>query len=203
MRPEAIPLRQRVALSPAVLKDATSYIVENHYLHRGRRLAQVPYWVNLDGERIGVVLFALPRLSVTYRGYHPMELLELARLWIEPGAQGRTVTGSDGSTHSLGVAGCAVAHALRRIRGDWMTKYPHLPHPRACVAWADVSLHTGTIYRATNFRHVGFGGGRPPGTWRRPNGGVHLQHADYLGKKAAYLYTWDSPVVSAPAAPGL
>lgn len=190
MRLSTTPLRHRVALSPAVLKDATAYIVENHYLHRGRRLAQVPYWVNLDEARIGVILFALPRLSVTYQGYHPMELLELARLWLEPEVQDRTVESSDGATHVLGVTSCAVAHALRRIRRDWSAKYPHLPRPHACVAWADLSLHTGTIYRATNFRRVGTGGGRPPGTWRRPTGGAHLQHTDYLRRKAAYIYVW-------------
>jgi hypothetical protein len=187
------PLRHRVRLTPAVLKEATAYIVEHHYLHRGRRMAQVPYWVNLDDERVGVILFSLPRISVPFYGYPPMQLLELARLWLEPRVQGQVIKSSTGGSHVRAIAGCAVAQALRCVRSDWTTKYPNLPPPRACVAWADLSLHSGTVYRATNFRAVGVSGGRLPGAWTRPNGGAHHRHEDYLRPKVAYLYAWTPP----------
>lgn len=187
------PLRQRIVLTKAELREATEVIVKNHYLHRGRTMAQLPYWINLDRERIGVMLFALPRLSVQYHGYHPMKLLELARLWIDPAVQGKTVVARNGSTHSSAIAGCAVASALRRIRSDWGIKYANLPKPMACVAWADLSRHRGTVYLATNFEYLGTSRGKPPGKWIRPVGGTHLDHPDYRSPKAAFLYRWHHP----------
>ena len=41
--PTAGRLRDRVSLEVAPLKDATQVIVENHYLHRGRTMAQIAY----------------------------------------------------------------------------------------------------------------------------------------------------------------
>lgn len=198
-------LRDRITLEVAPLRDATSFIVEHHYLHRGRTMAQLPYWILVDGSREGVVLFALPRLSTTYQGYHPMRLLELARLWVSPEAQRPSSAGSDGTIHANGVAGCAVAAALRRIRDDWARKYPAMPRPSACVAWADLTLHTGTIYKATNFEFVGVGGGRGPGKWKER--GSQRVHRDYLHPKAAFLYRWEaapepSELQPAPRQPG-
>jgi hypothetical protein len=184
------PLRQRLNLSVAPLKEATQVIVAKHYLHRGRTMAQVAYWVHLDDARVGVLLFALPRLSVRFQGYHPMELIELARVWIDPVAQGREVIDRSGRQHTLAVTSCAVGAGLRRIRSDWQLKYPHLPELRACVSWADVSLHVGTIYRAANFAEVGVSGGKQPGKWARPNGGRHQPHADYSHHKQTFLYVW-------------
>lgn len=186
-------LRRRLTLSNAVLKEATDVIIANHYLHRGRTMAQLPYWIDLDGDRIGVILFALPRLSVRYHGYHPMQLLELARLWICPEAQGERIEAADGTLHANAIAGCAVASALRRVRTDWQAKYPNLPEPLACVAWADLSRHRGTVYQATNFDMVGPAGGKSPGRWVRPVGGTHLDHADYRNPKATYLFRWRGP----------
>jgi hypothetical protein len=186
-------LRGRVALRRAVLKEATEVIVANHYLHRGRTMAQLPYWIELDGHRSGVMLFALPRLSVQYHGYHPMQLLELARLWISPETQRQRVAATDGTMHANAVAGCAVGAALRQVRADWRQKYPNLPEPLACVAWADLTRHRGTVYRATNFEMVGIGGGKRPGRWFRPTGGTHLDHTDYRNPKATFLFRWESP----------
>ena len=64
-------LRSRVSLEVANLKEATQVVVENHYLHRGRTMAQMPYWILLDDKRCGVLLFALPRLSVDFQGHGP------------------------------------------------------------------------------------------------------------------------------------
>lgn len=77
-------LRDRVSLQIADLKEATRVIVEHHYLHPGRTMAQLPYWIPLDDERVGVILFSYPRLSRPINGFGPMNVLELARLWISP-----------------------------------------------------------------------------------------------------------------------
>ena len=56
-----------------------------------------------------------------------MNLIELARMWIAPEAQGYRVTDSTGREHTLAIATCAIGMALRQIRQDWHGKYPHLP----------------------------------------------------------------------------
>ena len=186
----AIPLRDRISLNIADLKEATAVIVENHYLHRGRTMAQMPYWITFDNVRVGVLLFALPRLSVRYQGYGPMNLIELARMWIDPTVQGQTVTDSTGQDHTLPIATCAIGMALRQIRQDWHGKYPHLPELKACVSWADDVHHEGTIYRAANFVEMGKSGGALHGNASRPNGGRDQLHQDYLHIKTAFIYRY-------------
>ena len=191
------PLRARVTLEVANLKEATQVIVENHYLHRGRTMAQMPYWILLDGERCGVLLFALPRLSVKFQGHGPMNLVELARLWIDPDVQGQTVTDSEGVRHTLSIASCAVGKSLRRIRQDWHGKYPHLPDILACVSWADDVHHEGTIYRAANFSEIGKSGGSFHGSAHRRNGGRDQLNPDYLHTKTSFLFEFARPLTEA------
>jgi hypothetical protein len=181
-------LRERVQLAIAPLKEATELIVRNHYLHRGRTMAQLAYWIEIEGARAGVLLYAYPRLSVTFQGYGPMNLLELARLWIDPAVQGGTVVDSNGQEHARAIATCAVGRSLRRLRADWQVKYPHLPNVLAVVSWADLERHEGTIYRAANFREVGKSGGRSHGGTERVNGGRYYNHVDYSHSKATFLY---------------
>lgn len=181
-------LKHRVSLEIADLKEATAVIVRNHYLHRGRTMAQMPYWILVDERRAGVLLYAYPRMSATFHGFGPMNLLELARMWLDPSVQGLRVTGSDGREHAFAVATCAVGNSLRRIRQDWHGKYPHLPDISAVVSWADQEHHEGTIYRAANFNEVGASGGSLHGSTYRRNGGHDQLNLDYLHVKTAYLY---------------
>ncbi len=53
-------LRDRVGLRIANLKQATEVIVRNHYLHRGRTMAQLPYWIRwtMSGRGAAVRLSA-------------------------------------------------------------------------------------------------------------------------------------------------
>ena len=163
-------------------------IVAHHYLHRGRTMAQVAYWILSGPTRAGVLIYAYPRLSVAYAGYRPFELLELARLWIDPAFQGRMVVDRSGDAHCLAIASRAIAQSLRRVAGDWQLKYPRLPTPVAVVAWADVSRHTGTIYRAANFIDMGLSGGRGHTPGPRRDGGNYLDHDDYRTAKRAFIY---------------
>ena len=123
-----------------------------------------------------------------------MEMIELARLWIAPEVQSSTVVDRDGAFHSLPIASAAIGRALRRVRSDWVGKYPHLPELRACVAWSDDTLHAGTIYRATNFSLVGSSGGTSHRNRQRPNGGRDQLHQDYLNVKSAYVYEFGRPL---------
>ena len=181
-------LRGRMRLEVADLKEATEVIVKNHYLHRGRTMAQMPYWINVDGERQGVLLFSLPRMSVQYNGHGPMSLIELARMWIDPNVQGKHVRDSQGREHTLAIATCSIGFALRQIRQDWHGKYPHLPMIEACVSWADDEHHEGTIYRAANFNEVGKSGGCLHGNAVRSNGGRDQLNEDYRHVKTAFIY---------------
>lgn len=151
-------------------------------------MAQVPYWILVDEDRIGVLLYAYPRMSVPFRGYDPMNLVELARMWLDPSVQGMRVIDSSGREHAFSVATCAVGKSLRRIRQDWHGKYPHLPDVRAVVSWADQEHHEGTIYRAANFSEAGTSGGSLHGSTYRRNGGHDQLNPDYLHLKTAFLY---------------
>jgi len=188
-------VRGRLSIEPANLAEATKVIIANHYLRRGRTMAQLAYWVVFDGTRCGVLLFALPRLSARtakFGSHSPMELLELARMWIDPSVQGRVVVSEDGRAHSLPIGSMSVSRALSRIRQDWHGKYPHLPEPRAVVAWSDTTLHEGTVYQASNFRLVGQSGGVGHRNRERPNGGRDQLRPDYLNLKDAYLMEYPS-----------
>ena len=152
-------------------------------------MAQVAYWILLDGSRVGALSYALPRMSVRsakYGGHSPMEILELARLWIHPDVQQRAVVDRSGRNHALSVASSSISKSLRVIRRDWHGKYPHLPMIKVVVSWADLERHQGTIYRAANFVEVGLAGGarRPEGDRERPR----EFHHDYSHKKLAFLF---------------
>jgi len=200
---QLLKLRDRIGLEHADLREATQVIIENHYLHRGRTMAQVPYWVTLDGERCGVLLYALPRMSAKsakFDGHGPMNLVELARMWLHPRVQGLRVVSSDGKEHAFSVATAAVGQSLRRIRQDWHGKYPHLPLIAACVSWADEEHHEGTIYRAANFREVGKSGGTLHGNTIRKGGGRDQMNPDYLHVKKAFLYSYPRAVTESELA---
>ena len=189
--PSAGKLSARLTLREANLREATRIIVHCHYLHRGRTMAQLPYWIMLDRVPVGVLLFALPRLSATLYDIRPMNLLELARLWISPDVQGRVVTDSRGKEHSVAIATATLGKALRVIRQDWYRKYPNLPDALAIVSWADTVHHEGVIYRAANFKLMGRGGGALHGSTRRRNGGRDQTNPDYKHVKSVFLYQFD------------
>jgi hypothetical protein len=192
--PSAGKLSARLTLREASLREATRIIVHYHYLHRGRTMAQLPYWIMLDRVPVGVLLFALPRLSATLYDIRPMNLLELARLWISPDVQGRVVTDSRGKKHSVAIATASLGKALRVVRQDWYVKYPNLPDVLAIVSWADTVHHEGVIYRAANFKLMGQGGGALHGSTRRPNGGRDQTNPDYKHVKSVFLHRFDRPL---------
>lgn len=192
-------LRDRVGLRIGNLKQVTEVIVRNHYLHRGRTMAQMPYWITLDDEPVGVLLYAYPRMSARFCGHGPMNMLELARMWLEPKVQGLQVVDSEGKGHSFSVATCAVGMSLRQVRADWAAKYPHLPAVEAVVSWADQVHHEGTIYRAANFREVGTSGGSYHGSTVRRNGGRDQLNEDYLHLKTAFIHEYRKPLRSGRA----
>ncbi|MDP7057670.1 MAG: hypothetical protein QF434_04700, partial [Nitrospinaceae bacterium] len=88
----------------ADLKESNLIIIKHHYLHRSRTMSQLSYWICIDGVQVGVLTYSLPRISNPVDGIEPMNLLELARLWIHPSVQNQTYKDKNGRTHSLSVA---------------------------------------------------------------------------------------------------
>ncbi len=185
-----------MTLQVADLKQATRVIVVHHYLHRGRTMAQLPYWIKVDDRPVGVLLFAFPRLSVPLHGFPPMNLIELARMWLHPDVQGDHRVLADGVAHATSIASCSIAKSLRRLQEDWYLKYPNLPEVRAVVSWADSVHHEGTIYRAANFADMGQSGGTLHGSTARRNGGRDQLNTDYLNKKKTYLFKFAKPLTA-------
>ncbi len=186
-------LSDRVSLEVANLREATRVIVYYHYLHRGRTMAQLPYWVLLDGVRVGVLLFSYPRLSVPLFGVKPLNMLEIGRMWLSPDVQGLKVKDSNGKKHAFSVASCAMGKSLRQVREDWAEKYPQLPIVEAVVSWADRVHHEGTIYKAANFEDKGESGGTMHGSAHRPNGGHDQLRPDYVHPKTMYWFKFTYP----------
>ena len=57
-------LSKRLTLEIADLKESSKIIKRHHYLHRGRTMSQLPYWICIDGEKVGVLLYSLPRVVI-------------------------------------------------------------------------------------------------------------------------------------------
>ena len=101
-------LSKRLTLKIADLKDSNLIIIHHHYLHRSRTMGQLPYWICIDEIPVGVISYSLPRISNQVDGIEPMNLLELARLWINPSVQNLSYEDRNGKSHSLSVASCAM-----------------------------------------------------------------------------------------------
>lgn len=192
-----------VAVVPADLRAVTRVVTARHYLHRGRTMAQMAYWITVDGRKRGCLLYAYPRVSERIDGYPPLRLLELARVWLNPTEQGVTLVDSLGQEHAPPTLSRAIGASLRRVRSDWQVKYPLHRPALAVIAWSDDEHHEGTIYRAANFQERGKSGGALHGNAHRRNGGHDQLHEDYRHPKTRFLYPFAPPpdVSSAEHAP--
>ena len=185
-------LSLRLTLEIADLKDASKIIKRHHYLHRGRTMSQIPYWISIDKIRVGVLLYSLPRISSPVDGIEPIKLLELARLWINPSVQNLTYEDRTGKSHSLSVASCAMGKSIKRIRCDWKMKYPNLPEIDAIVSWCDDTRHEGIIYKSSNFIVTGKSGGNSHGAGKRKVGENQIHRKDYRNVKTRFLFRFDN-----------
>ena len=130
-------LSKRLTLEIAPLKESNLVIIHHHYLHRSRTMSQLSYWICIDEIPVGVILYSLPRINVPIDGIEPMNLLELARLWIHPSVQNLTYEDRNGKSHSLSVASCAMGNSIKRVKTDWYMKYSNLPKIDAVISWSD------------------------------------------------------------------
>ena len=192
-------LSKRLTLKIADLKDSNLIIIHHHYLHRSRTMGQLPYWICIDEIPVGVISYSLPRISNQVDGIEPMNLLELARLWINPSVQNLSYEDRNGKSHSLSVASCAMGKSIKRVKTDWYMKYPNLPKIDAVIFWSDDKRHKGTIYKSSNFKVSGKSGGNSHGNDKRKDSGNYIPHKDFRNIKTRFLYKFPNsnlPVVT-------
>ena len=157
-------LKNRITLERCDLKWAQQLVTEHHYLHRPIHPRSLPfaYAIKLDGVVIGTIIMATIHYTKKKGlfGYESLptkwQVLQIARLWIDPQHQGRQSNG-----HSNNIASCAIAKMLKRVNSDWLEHHPpkHLDQPfniELILSYADKGVgHQGTIYRAANFQRWG------------------------------------------------
>jgi hypothetical protein len=130
----------------------------------------------LGGRHVaGAVLFAGVPASVRIYGYPHNDLIELARLYLEPDPR----TGENPRM----LAGAVMGRAHKQILRDWPRKYPGT-HTRAFVSYADSTRHDGAIYKGAGYVYVGMTQGH------KARGG----HEDYQNPKHIYVL----PIEPAP-----
>ena len=183
-------LSKRLTLKIADLKESNLIIIKHHYLHRSRTMSQLSYWICIDEIQVGVISYSLPRISNQVDGIEPMNLLELARLWIHPSVQNLNYEDRNGKSHSLSIASCAMGKSIKRVKPDWYMKYPNLPKIDAIISWCDDKRHKGTIYKSSNFIVTGKSGGNSHGNGKRKDSGNYLPHKDFKNVKTRFLYKY-------------
>lgn len=160
----------------AAYAEAMPYLVAHHYLHRPVvRSKTLSYFLCATDDRpVGCMMWATPHFTKK-RGlfgfpgtYDKWEVLVLARMYLEPGAER---CASQFMAEALGRSGrkCRSKRRGWRLQQDWCRwnppKYPDNPYvPRLLLSWSDDSLrhvercvvcgamhngqHRGTIYEA-------------------------------------------------------
>lgn len=155
-------LRQRIQLTENPIKWLNQMATEHHYMHRPLHLRSCPFgWgVTFDGELYqpdgkpsGFIIFAsihYTRLGNEF-GYPGLptkwQVLSLARLWLHDDLPKNSET-------------CTIGKAMRLVQRRWLEVHPlrfldEPYHILKIISYADTRYHTGTIYRAANFRESG------------------------------------------------
>lgn len=154
-------LPQRIDLQLAGRDELNALATEYHYMHRPVHQRAVPFGWQIkfdgsltrpDGAPSGFIIFAsihYTRLRGEF-GYPDLptkwQVLRLARLWLH-----------DDLPHNSETV--VIAKALKLVQRRWLEvhppRFPDQPyHVRKVISYSDTTYHTGTIYRAANFREV-------------------------------------------------
>ena len=148
---------------------ANEQVCAHHYLHKpvDTRCSTLTYIVMLDGDRVGCIIYGRPESTACYQGgltygnlndvsvgrarFSRWELINLARMWLDPVIQ------RGGSRYVHSAASQAIALSMRCVVYDYLTIY----HPvnvcqpwqiRRIISYCDTRHHIGTIYRAAGFQ---------------------------------------------------
>lgn len=142
--------------------------VEKHYLKRWPDPRSLPFAYSLavsgtiaiEGWPWGIMVFKKPqhhrqRGLFGYPGLPTAwQVLDLARVWINPVLQGKQLNG-----HSICAFSRMFALVTRQIQRDWLIHhppvFPNLPyHVELLISYAQLDHHDGTAYRACNFTRL-------------------------------------------------
>lgn len=155
-------LRQRIELTEKPIEWLNNMGTEYHYMRRPIHLRSCPFgWgVTFDGELYqpdgnpsGFIIFAsvhYTRLGGEF-GYPGLptkwQVLSLARLWLHDALPKNSET-------------CTIGKAMKLVQRRWLEVHPprfldEPYHIEKIISYADTRYHTGTIYRAANFRESG------------------------------------------------
>lgn len=155
-------LRQRIDLIEKTPQWLNQVAKKYHYMHRSVHQRAVPFgWgVIFDGQEFqpdghpsGMIMFAsihYTRLSGEF-GYAGLptkwQVLSLARLWLHDNLPRNSET-------------CVIAKAIKMVQRRWLEVHPprfadQPYHVLKIISYSDSRYHTGTIYRAANFRETG------------------------------------------------
>ena len=171
---ETAKLRNRIQLEPISVADARYTLEQFHYLRRARTGRQINYAIIINGVVDGVLTYAYPMMSAPLHNIPSDEVLEFARLFLESNIP-----------HS---ASCAIGKSLKRIKRDWMNKFPDAKEPRMVVSWSDTTRHKGTIYKAANFEWSHLSKGASHGNSPNSKRGKRKKHTDYRNDKDCWIY---------------
>jgi len=188
-------LRNRISASTIGNAEANAIVLKHHYLHRKRTGGQqLSYGIFLDGEMVGVLIYASPTFHHKKGLIPPLkqgEVVELARMWLSDKAPKHSET-------------CALGKTLKQLRTDWQRKYDIIL--KVVISFSDLEFgYEGTIYKAANFVNYGFAllarYANSGQKYSRTNEGWRAGH--YAGKsqthsaprigntKQIWLYTWN------------
>lgn len=180
--PEIEQRSKLVRIERCELRWAQQIAVHLHYLHRAVHDLASPFAYaivdNATGQAVGMLMLATAHFTKCREmfGYPGLptkwQVLLLSRVWVEPDWQttaarapdgslqlsGPVVVDRNGKPHSLCIASCAIAQMLKRVNRDWLQHHPprYLDQPynlERIVSYCDPTQgHTGTLYRAANFK---------------------------------------------------
>lgn len=146
-------LPTRIELKPMPSSWLNKQAVEHHYMHTAVHDRACPFgWgVKFDGVLTdGFIIFATPhfqRLGGEF-GYEGLpdkwQVLMLSRLWLPDELPFNSET-------------VVISKALQLVQKRWLEVHPPLNtdkpyHIVKVISYADTRYHTGTIYKASNFR---------------------------------------------------
>lgn len=155
-------LRERLDLVEMPTNWLCQMSVQYHYMHRRVHARATPFgwgvtWdgqlYHKDGAPYGFIVFAsvhFTRLRGEF-GYPGLptkwQVLCLSRLWLHDALEVNSET-------------CVIAKALKRVQRRWLEVHPPVRldepyHILKIISYADTRFHTGTIYKAANFRYTG------------------------------------------------
>lgn len=151
------------------LNWAQKQVTVHHYLHApvDQRCRPFAYIVDLDGDRVGCIIFGRPQSTACYQGkltygsqedvqlgrarFDRWEVLNMARVWLDPSIQ------KGGDRFISRAASFAIKEALKKVGFDYLLTYPPVdcsfPYQIRCVlSYCDTRIHTGWIYMVSRFK---------------------------------------------------